>query len=514
MDKLILSFDLGTQSARALLVSPKGDILFKAKKTFAEPYFSKAPGWAEQSADFYWKQFCEASLELKQMAGEAWDNIAAVTSSTIRDTIVCLDKENNVLGDVIIWLDTRKAVCPPLPAGQQALFTIAGAMNTVQTQRASSHVNWLAYQDKERWDKTAKISYISGWLNYKFSGVLVESTAGMIGHLPFDSKSRSWMKAGDILRAVFALDTGRQVALVPPGSEIGSITSEAAAATGIKAGIPYIVAGSDKGCETLGLSCHDRASAAISFGTTATVQFSTEQYFEPQPHLPAYPAIMPGFYNPEMEIYRGYWLLSWFKKEFAAKEVLEAEQKGVSAEHILDARLKEVPAGCDGLIMQPFFTPGASMPFAKGAVLGFSDVHTRIHLYRAIIEGINFALMEGLYQMEKRGKQKIEKLYVAGGGSQSDEVCRITANMFGLPVYRGSTFEATGLGAAIAAFVSLKDFASYEEAIKAMVHIKDEFTPNAKESRIYQELYAEVFEKIFSKLSPLYEVIDRVLLLN
>jgi sugar (pentulose or hexulose) kinase len=60
------------------------------------------------------------------------------------------------------------------------------------------------------------------------------------------------------------------------------------------------------------------------------------------------------------------------------------------------------------------------MPYAKGAVIGFSDAHTRIHLYRAIIEGINFALMEGLRGMEKRGKLSVKSLFVAGGGSQSD----------------------------------------------------------------------------------------------
>ena len=63
-------------------------------------------------------------------------------------------------------------------------------------------------------------------------------------------------------------------------------------------------------------------------------------------------------------------------------------------------------------------------------------------MYRAIIEGLNFALMDGMYGMERRSGQKIRHLYLGGGGSRSDEICQITANMFGLPVSRIQTHES------------------------------------------------------------------------
>jgi sugar (pentulose or hexulose) kinase len=144
-------------------------------------------------------------------------------------------------------------------------------------------------------------------------------------------------------------------------------------------------------------------------------------------------------------------------------------------------------------------------------VIGFSDVHTRIHLYRAIIEGINFALMEGMRSIEKRGKLQVKELYVAGGGSQSDQVCQITASMFGLPVYRIQTYEATGIGSSMAAFVSRGIFSSYEEGIEAMSHIKDEFLPDQRDHIIYEELYEHIFEKIFDKLAPLYQKLPGII---
>jgi len=113
--------------------------------------------------------------------------------------------------------------------------------------------------------------------------------------------------------------------------------------------------------------------------------------------------------------------------------------------------------------------------------------------------------MDGLYTMERRGKVKIKKLFIAGGGSQSDEICQITANMFGLPVYRIQTHEATGLGSSIVAFVAMGVFPDVDEAITAMVHIKDEFLPDMKEHITYKKLFDEVFSKIFNKLLPLYK---------
>jgi sugar (pentulose or hexulose) kinase len=512
-EPLILSFDMGTQSARALLINSRGDIVHKAQKIYEKPYFSKQPGWAEQRADFYWESLCETSRELRGKAGTAWDDIIAVTCATIRDTCLCLDKDKKPLRDVILWLDDRKTTdLSPIPSSTAMLLKVAGMLDGVALQRAVSHCNWIAKYEREVWEKTDKFVLISAWLNYKFCGNLADSIASTVGHIPFDAKIKTWMKKGDMRRIIFEVENDKLYDLVEPGTQTGTITTEAAEAAGIKQGLPFIVSGSDKSCETLGLSCLSPDKAALSFGTTATVQLTTQFYMEPLPYMPPYLAIAPGTYNPEVEIYRGYWLLSWFKREFAAKETAEAEKLGIHAEKLLDSRLKEINPGCDGLIMQPYFTPGVDMPYAKGAIIGFSSAHTRIHLYRAIIEGINFALMDGLRGMEKRGKLRVKSIYVAGGGSQSDEICQITASMFGLPVYRIQTFEATGIGSAMTAFKTMGVFASYEAAAAAMSHIKDEFLPDAAAHSIYEDLYQRIFEKIFDKLSPLYQDIDKIIL--
>jgi sugar (pentulose or hexulose) kinase len=391
------------------------------------------------------------------------------------------------------------------------MLKVSALEDKVDLQRRKSHCNWIALYEKDVGEATHTFAMISTWLNFKFTGSLLDSNASMIGHLPFDNKRRTWMKQSDMRRVIFAVQDDRLFDLVAPGTTLGNITAQAAEATGIRAGLPFIATGSDKGCETLGLSCLSEDKAALSFGTTATVQVSTRRYFDPTPNMPAYAGVVPGYFNPEVQIYRGYWLLSWFKREFAAKESAQADALGVSAEKLLDARLKEVRPGCDGLVFQPYFTPAFTMPHAKGAVIGFSDHHTKIHLYRAIIEGINFALMQGLDTLQRRGGLTTKQLFVAGGGARSDEVCQITASQFGIPVYRTQTHEACGIGQALCAFVSSGIFSSYEEGLAQMVHVKDEFLPNTADRAVYRELYERIFVKMFSKLSPLYQEIAEIM---
>lgn len=503
---LILTFDMGTQSARAMLVDATGQIVAKEQKRYEKPYLSKEPGWAEQDPEFYWDSLCEVSRGLKASAGALWEDILAVTVTAIRDTCVCVDREGTPLRDAILWVDGREAHgLPPIPAAYKAAFAAVGMYESVKLQRKCSPCNWIRVNEPEIWKKTYKYLMLPNFLTHHLTGNFAGSCADLIGHIPFDSKGRRWMKPHDMKRCIFDIEPEKLYDVVEPGEALGRITPKAAELTGIPEGMEVIATGSDKGCETLGLSCSTPEKAALSFGTTCTVEFTTGKYMEPLPFIPAYPAVMRGHYNPEVQIYRGYWLISWFKREFASKEMQEAAELGVSAEELLNHRLQEVPPGCQGLVFQPYFTPGIVMPKARGAVIGFSDVHTRIHIYRAIIEGINFALMDGLRTMEKRGGYKVQELFVAGGGAQSDEICQITADMFGLPVKRIQTHEASGLGSSIVAFAAKGVFPSVQAGVDAMVHVKDVFRPNPEDHSTYQHLFDDVFTKIFPKLLPLYK---------
>lgn len=507
-DALVLTFDIGTQSARCLLVRQDGSFADYCQEKYSEPYYSRNPGWAEQRPDFYYDRICLLGKQIMERNSELSGDIIAVTLTVIRDTVLCLDENNEPLRDMILWLDRREADFDhPFPLWKSLLFKIAGMESATKTLYRETVANWIRQKQPDIWRKTAKYVMLPTYLNYKLTGVLTDSRANMIGHIPFDYKRRVWKKKSDLTRCITDVEEEKLISPVPSGEVLGTITRAFSEKTGIPAGLPLIATGSDKGCETLGLSVIRENRAAISFGTTATIQMAVEKYFEPQQYLPAYPAVPNHLFNPEIELYRGFWLLSWFVKEFGAEERLEAEKQGCSPEKLLDHQIERIPPGCDGLLLQPYWTPGIKNPTSKGVVLGFSDYHTHYHFYRAIIEGVIFELFHSLNIMEKRSHKKVEEIFVAGGGAKSDIVCQITADIFGRPVKRIQTHEASSIGAAMVAFIAKGIFKDYDEAIASMVHEKDCFLPREEVHHVYMGLYYGAYRKIFSHLEPLYKKI-------
>jgi sugar (pentulose or hexulose) kinase len=230
------------------------------------------------------------------------------------------------------------------------------------------------------------------------------------------------------------------------------------------------------------------------------------------PLIPPYPAAIPGAYSLEIQIYRGYWMVSWFKQEFGLREQRLAEEQGVEPETLFDALVQQVPPGSMGLLLQPYWSPGVKVPGpeAKGAIIGFGDVHTRAHIYRAILEGLAYALREGKERTEQRSHIPITELRVAGGGSQSNAAIQLTADIFGLPAARPHLYEASGLGAAIDAAVGLQLHPDFATAVKEMTRVGQVFEPNPATHTIYDELYHRVYKKMYQRLKPLYEEIREI----
>ena len=205
-------------------------------------------------------------------------------------------------------------------------------------------------------------------------------------------------------------------------------------------------------------------------------------------------------------------MVSWFKQEFGLREERLASEKGVEPETLFDDLVNSVPPGSQGLILQPYWSPGLRSPGpeARGAIIGFGDVHTRAHIYRAILEGLAYALREGAEKTEKRSKVKIKELRVAGGGSQSRAAMQLTADIFGLPAARPHVYEASGLGAAIDAAVGVGLHPDFHSAVAAMTRVGETFSPDPKNHKVYDQLYNEIYLQMYKKLQPFYKKIRRI----
>ncbi len=505
----VLVIDVGTQSMRGIIFDDSGNLLVKEQIKY-QPYLAKENGFMEQTADMYWQVLCTITKAIADKYPSLMQQVIALSVDTFRDTAVLMDENNNVLRDLILWSDQRTAdTSQPMSGKQRFLFKLAGVTRTINAIRGKVKTRWVQQHEPELWSKVRKVAHISAWLNYKITGNLLDSYASTIGHVPFDHKRKKYLSEKDIQFGVYDLPLSMMVPLCAPGDVMGTVSRECASQTGLPAGLKVIASGSDKGCETLGVGCVERNVASVSLGTSSTVQFSTKKYFEPEPFMPAYPSVLKEYYNPEVQIFRGYWMISWFKQNFARHLEKRAAETGKSVEEIMNAEIESIPAGSDGLILQPFWQAGLTSPEAKGAIIGFSDYHTRAHVYRAIIEGIDFALREGMERMEKRGKQHIDFVAISGGGSQSDLICQIAADIFNKPVKRVQTYETSGLGAAIVAFTACGVFGNEHDAIKHMVHYTDTFVPSPTSVAVYDGIYRNVYLKLYKKLQSFYKYMEK-----
>ena len=505
----VLVVDVGTQSMRGIIFDDNGKLLAKKQLKYP-PYKSEQKGYVEQSADAYFDTLCEITRQLRRDHSDLMDSVIAMSVDTFRDTAVLLDENNKPVRDCILWSDQRQAhTRGKLPLLQRFAFKLVGMDRTITAIRKKVKTNWIQQNEPELWSRVDKVVHISAYLNYRLTGNLTDSYASTIGHLPFDFKKKKWHTKHGLLYPVYGLPLEKMIPICNPGDVMGVISHEIAEITGIKEGLQVIASGSDKGCETLGVGCVDKNVASVSFGTSASVQFSAPRYFEPEPFMPAYPSVLHDYFNPEVQIFRGYWTISWFVENFAQDLVEQARQQGKHVEELLNEQMMAIPAGCDGLVLQPFWQAGLTTPEARGAIVGFSDFHTRAHVYRAIIEGIDFALREGLERMAKRGRHKIDFVAVSGGGSQSDVICQIAADVLNKPIRRVQTFETSGLGAAMVTFMACGVFKDEREAVDRMVHYTDLFTPNPEAAKVYDDVYKNVYLPMYKRLQKLYLHIDK-----
>lgn len=511
--KYVLVIDVGTQSVRAAFIDFEGNIR-EIEQTHIEAYYSEQPGYAEQDAEYFWEQLCETtrllfrntSLDLKKLAG------MSLTSQ--RGTVVNLDKDGKPLRPAIVWLDQRKAKIDKWPAGiVKTGMKVAGLYEMVSYAIQESEWNWIRQNQPEVWKKTDKYLFLSGFLISRLSGEFKDSTGSMVGFIPFNYKKHTYSKTSSVNYKMVPVERKKLARLVHPSEKIGSITAKASRQTGIPEGLPIIAAAADKACEVLGSGVISPEIACLSYGTTATVQTVNSKYLEVIKMFPSYPSAIPYYFNTEVMIYRGFWMIKWFKNEFGYREVEEAKRLKKAPEELFDKMIDNIPPGSMGLTLQPYWSPGVKLPGieAKGAVIGFGDVHTRAHLYRSILEGIAYALKDGTIRTQKVTGVKVEKIRVSGGGSQSKNALQLTADIFNLPVEKPHTYETSALGAAINATVGLGIYKDFETAIQKMCRTGETYRPIPENVKIYARLYNQVYSKMYKRLKPLYNDIRDII---
>ncbi|MFO1225409.1 FGGY-family carbohydrate kinase [Roseateles sp.] len=513
MQDLLLALDLGTQSVRALLFAPDGRLVARRQQLLND-YQRPQAGWMTHDGEAFWQASAACIRALwtgpdAQTAGR----VAGLAVTTQRGSMLPVGAQGAPLAPAIIWPDERVATqLPHVAPWWRAAFHVIGMRHTLERFQRAAELNWWAEHEPALHAKAHKFLLLSGLLHQRLTGRFVDSVGAQVAYLPFDYKRHAWCQVWDWPWQALAIRPDQLPDLVPVGQPLGTLSLDAARATGLPQGLPVIASAADKACEVLGAGALQPHIGALSYGTTATLNITSPRYIEAERFVPAYPAAVPGHYSAEVQIQRGFWLVSWFRDQFGHPECAAAEALGVAPESLFDELIAQVPPGCEGLTLLPTWSPGVCTPGpeARGAIIGFGPQHTRAHLYRAILEGLAYALREGRAGIERASGQPLTELRASGGGAQSDGALQLTADVFRLRVGRPHTHETSGLGAAINLAVGLGLHASTQDAVAAMTRVERWFEPQPAAADRYDRLFTEVYRPLYGRVRPVLRALHRL----
>jgi len=292
--------------------------------------------------------------------------------------------------------------------------------------------------------------------------------------------------------------------LVPPGGRLGEVTSAAAEVTGIPAGLPVYATANDKAVEALGSGLEEDGTVLLSLGTyIASMTIGSSSSSADDSYWANF-AARPGKYLYESTgIRRGMWLVSWYRTLLEGSHGEEPPAETARLEDALNAEASRLAPGSNGLLTLPDWLAPGHAAWRRGALLGFDGSQGRAHVYRSILEGIALTMANHTAAMERSLGRRLSPVLVSGGGSRSDLMMQIVADVFDRPARRTAVNDAAGLGAAICAAVGHGVYPDWDQATAAMVAAGDEFGPDARAARAYQRINA-VYAALTTFTDPLF----------
>ena len=456
--------------------------------------------------------FASIARCLEEWGGDP-NRVAAASLTTQRGTYLALDADGVPLRDAISWLDRRTALVGSEPSLLlRLLLRILGEDALIPRLMARSMARQWRERDPELLRQLRWIAPLEAWLNYQLCGRMALAPGGLAGVLPVDVKKRRWA-GGPLLYRLLGFEKRWLPEVVEAGHKIGELSASAAALVGLPEGLPIISCGGDKQAEALGVGVRvgNPELAVVSLGTASSVAVAspTARVSNSYQWL-TIAAVEERSWQLEYMVFRGFWTVRWFARELAGDLRERAALEGLPVEALLEEEASATPPGSDGLVVWPRWSPSLQQPAETGVVVGLREVHTRGHLYRALLEGIALDLRRGAELLQRVSGQRLQEIRVGGGGSRSDLSVQILADVLGLPVRRPASVELSARGAAIVAAVGSGLHPSVDAAVAAMVPDSPLVHPDPERVALYDRLYREVFEPGLDEMRGLFAGLRRV----
>ncbi|WP_180539639.1 xylulokinase [Nevskia soli] len=471
-----LGVDIGTGGSRALVVNAEGRIVAGITAAHDE-IIMQQPLWAEQNPENWWDASSLAINGALKEAGIAPAEVKGIGLSGQMHGLTLLDAEDRVIRPALIWCDQRSQ--PQVDwvnaklGRQRVLDYIA---NPVLTGFTLPKLLWVRDHEPALFERVRKVLLPKDYVRFRLTGDYATEVSDASGTALFNVVERRWST-----EMVSAL--GLDAAILPRVYEspeiTGTLSEQAAAATGLQAGIPVVGGGGDQAASAVGNGVVEPGFVSCTLGTSGVVFAHMEQVaYDPSGRVHTFCHAVPGKWHV-MGVTQGAGLsLQWFRRELAP---------GVEYGELME-EAAEAPAGSQGLYWLPYLM-GERTPHldagARGGWMGLTARHQRADLIRALVEGVCYSQRDCLDIIEELGVG-VESVRASGGGAKSPFWRQVLADILGKKTVTLETQEGSAYGAALLAMAGTGAFASVPEACRAVVREVSSIQPERENIEVYR----------------------------
>lgn len=491
MTGCLVVIDAGTGSGRAVVFDEEGRQLGVGQEEWNHIAEPDAPGSMSFDTAANWTLLARCVGKALDAAGVTGEAVRAVSSTSMREGIVLYDSAGSELWACANVDSRAEAEVRELKARgsefERDFYTESGQTFALG---ALPRLFWVKKHRPRIFERARTMSMINDWVAARLTGeIVVEPTNGGTTGL-MSLTSRDW---SDTLIAHAGIDRALFPRTVEPGAVIGTVTTAAAAETGLVAGTPVVAGGGDVQLGAIGLGVVRAGDAAVLGGTfwQQVINIPADRV-DPTMRVRINPAAIAGLNHAECISFFVGMAMRWFRDAFCAEEVRVAEADSVDAYDLLETQAAQVPAGAYGVI--PIFSDAMDFGRWYHAAPSFLNLSldsarsNKAVLFRALEE--NAAIVSALNLERVRefaGADLAAPLVFAGGGSKGLLWSQILADVTGREIRIPKVCEATSLGGAAAAGVGVGLFRDLAEAADALVQWDRNVEPNQANRAIYDE---------------------------
>ena len=482
---LYIGIDLGTSACKFLLTNEKGEILNIVSEEY--PLEFPKPGWSQQEPADWWKAVQQGIPKL--IEGRDPAEVAGIGCGGQMHGLVVLDQDDKVIRPAILWNDGRTQANTEYLNNEIGKDVLSErTANIAFAGFTAPKILWMRENEPALFKKISKIMLPKDYINYKLTGVHCTDYSDAGGMLLLDVKNKCWSEP---MLDLCGITKEQMPRLFESWECVGTLTKEAAEATGLTTDVKVCAGAGDNAAAAVGCGVVGDGGCNISLGTSGTI-FITNSKFSVDPHnaLHSFPHADGGYHLMGC-ILSAASCNKWWMEDILKTEEYQKEQAPITVEKL----------GRNDVYYLPYLMGERSPhndPAARGAFIGMRMNTTRADMTQAVLEGVAFAFRDCLDIARSQGIT-VEVSRVCGGGAKSLLWRRILSNVLGITLELPMTEQGPGYGGAMLAAVACGEYPDVITCAKALTAVKEVTKPEPALVKAYDAKY-QVWKKLYPAL--------------